>query len=236
LRRTESLCDPRKAVTVDMRLRTSLSADRLSELAARQVNQTFPDGRPVEASDLSGAASEALKRLEHCFCRIANKYFFDGKTAIFDHLHGDQYAIWLYMLANELHRQSGIADVCKKLFLLNKALHGCDVYYEIAMPSVFLLVHPLGTVLGRARYADFLLVYQRVGVGSNHDEYPTIGVHATLRPGSSVLGRSTIGDYCTIAAGSLLLDRDLKDHSIYIGDPRDHTVRSQVGPLPIWRI
>ena len=37
-----------------------------------------------------------------------------------------------------------------KLFLLNKALHGCDIYYEVALPSVFLLVHPLGTVLGRA--------------------------------------------------------------------------------------
>jgi len=141
----------------------------------------------------------------------------------------------LYLLGNELFRRGGPAPLCKKLFLLNKALHGCDIFYEVELPSVFLLVHPLGTVLGRGRYADHLLVYQRVGVGSNHDVYPTLGRHLTLRPGSAVLGRATVGDHCSIAAESLLLDRDLPDHSLYIGNPRDHLIRIQDAPQPIWR-
>jgi serine O-acetyltransferase len=145
-------------------------------------------------------------------------------------------AMWLYLLANELHKRGGPADVCKKLFLLNKALHGCDIYFEVELPSVFLLVHPLGTVLGRGEYSDFLVVYQRVGVGSNHDRYPVLGAHLTLRPGASVLGSATVGRYCTIAAESLLLDDELPDHSIYIGNPRDHTVRRQIGPQRIWRL
>lgn len=217
------------------RVRSSLSAARLAELAARQANAMFPDGDDVAADDLQAAVGGALERLEHCFVRVANKYFFDGSEAVFDHLHGDQYAMWLYLLANELHRQRGPAHACKKLFLLNKALHGCDIYYEVELPAVFLLVHPLGTVLGRGRYDDYLLVYQRCGVGSNRDVYPTLDRHVTLRPGSAVLGRSTVGDCSTIAAESLLLDRDLAAGSVYIGNPRDHTIRPQTAPLPIWR-
>ena len=220
---------------MSLHVRSSLSADALAGLAARQVNGLFPDGADVAAADVAEAAGGALARLEHCFTRIDNKYFFDGQQAVFDHLHGDQYAMWLYLLANELHQRGGPAAVCKKLFLLNKALHGCDLFYEVELPAIFLLVHPLGTVLGRGRYSDYLIAYQRVGIGSNRDVYPTLGRHVTLRPGSAVLGNATVGDNCSIAAESLLLDRDLTPNSVYIGNPRDHIVRPQPHVQPIWR-
>lgn len=216
------------------RVRSSLGASGLAALASRQVNAMFPDGEDVAPAMLQAAVESALPRLEHCFTRVNNKYFFDGEQAVFDHLHGDQYAMWLYLLANELFRMGGPAAVCKKLFLLNKALHACDIFYEVELPSVFLLVHPLGTVLGRARYADYLIVYQRVGVGSNHDIYPELGAHVTLRPGSSVLGRCKVGERCSVAAESLLLDRDLPDGSLYIGNPRSHSIRTQATIQPIW--
>ena len=80
-----------------------------------------------------------------------------------------------------------------------------------------------------------IMPWKRVGIGSNHDVYPTLGEHLTLRPGSSVLGTSRVGRHCSIAAESLLLDRDLPDHSLYIGNPRDHLIRTLQGPQPIWR-
>jgi len=215
---------------------SSLPTDALAALAARQLDSLFPDGQAVAPADLAVAVPGAMERLEHCFSHIGNKYFFNGRQAVFDHLHGDQYAMWLYLLANELHLRGGPASACKKLFLLNKALHGCDIFYEVTLPSVFLLVHPLGTVLGRGHYADFLIAYQRVGVGSNHDVYPTLGRHLTLHPGSAVLGRSTVGDHCSIAAESLLLDRDLPPNSVYIGNPRDHLIKQQMHSPCIWRI
>lgn len=213
----------------------SLSPDALALLAARQVNAMFPDGSDVAASDLTAAVFTALARLEHCFAQVENKYFFDGTQAVFDHLHGDQYAMWLYFLSNQLYRDNAPAAQCKKLFLLNKALHGCDVFYEVELPSIFLLVHPVGTVLGRGRYSDHLIAYQRVGIGSNHDIYPTLGSHLTLRPGSAVLGRCAVGDHCSIAAESLLLDRDLPAHSVYIGNPRDHVIRTHNTAQTLWR-
>ena len=217
------------------RVCSSLSADALAGLASRQANHLFPDGADVTPADLAPALAGAFARLEHCFTHIDNRYFFDGTQAVFDHLHGDQYAMWLYLLSNELFRRGGPPAVCKKLFLLNKALHGCDIFHEVELPSVFLLVHPLGTVLGRGRYRDFLIAYQRVGIGSNRDVYPTLGHYLTLRPGSAVLGKASVGDNCSIAAESLLLDRDLPANSVYIGNPRDHTIREQTRLQPIWR-
>lgn len=216
-------------------LSTSLDLAGLCRLAAHQVDNLFPDGQPVPADALLDSARRALQRLEHCFSQVNNRYFFDGTQAVFDHLHGDQYAMWLYFLSNQLYRDGAPAHWCKKLFLLNKSLHGCDIFHEVALPSVFLLVHPLGTVLGRAAYNDHLLVYQRCGVGSNRDIYPQLGRHLTLRPGSAVLGRCNVGDNVTIAAESLVLDRDIADNTTYIGNPRDMVTHARHGTENIWR-
>ncbi|WP_052134897.1 hypothetical protein [Sphingomonas sp. 37zxx] len=217
------------------RVRASLPPRQLAALAARQCDTLVPDGADVSTDILMAAVPRALERLEHCFQAIDNKYFFDGDGAVFSHLHGDQYCMWLYLLANELYRQGGPADVCAKLFALNKALHGCDIFYEVALPSIFLLVHPLGTVLGRGTYADHFVAYQRVGVGSNRDVYPTFGSHVTLRPGAAVLGRSHVGDRCQIATESLVLDRDVPTGSIYIGRPKAEVIHSNTGLYPLWR-
>jgi serine O-acetyltransferase len=216
-------------------VRASLPPAGLARLAAAQANAFFPDGAPLAAADLEPAVAGALARLEHCFAEVNNKYFFDGESAVFSHLHGDQYAMWLYLLANELYRGGGQAQACAKLFLLNKALHGCDIYYEVELPSIFLLVHPLGTVLGRGDYADYFVSYQRVGVGSNHDVYPRFGRHVTLRPGAAVLGDCTIGDNCQIATESLVLDRDLPPNTLYIGNPKQAALRPNPAPYPLWR-
>ena len=217
------------------KIRTSLPAEGLATLAARQCDNLVPDGNPVTPEALMAAVPQALKRLEHCFQAIDNKYFFDGESAVFSHLHGDQYCMWLYWLGNELFRQGGPVDICSKLFLLNKALHGCDIFYEVALPDIFLVVHPLGTVLGRGNYSDYLVAYQRVGVGSNRDVYPTFGRHVTLRPGAAVLGASTIGDMCQIAAEGLVIDRDLPGGSLYIGNPKAMTIKPNLKPYPLWR-
>ncbi len=218
-----------------MKVKASLNSQQLAELAAAQLNNYFPDGLQVSAGDLEAATTAALPRLEHCFAAVNNRYFFDGQSAVFDHLHGDQYAMWLYFLANSLHRTGGDARICAKLFLLNKALHGCDIYYEVTLPDIFLLVHPLGTVLGRGNYSDYFVAYQRCGVGSNHDIYPSFGKYVTLRPGAAVLGNSTIGENCQIASDALLIDRDLPDNSVYFGNPKNAFVKPQPDRYPLWR-
>lgn len=216
-------------------VRASLAPVALARYVAAQLSVHFPDEDVVTADDLMPVMPRALERLEHCFSAIDNKYFFDGTQAVFNHLHGDQYCIWLYFLSNELHRQGGGATTCSKLFLLNKALHGCDIFYEVDLPSIFLVVHPLGTVLGRGSYSDYFVAYQRCGVGSNHDIYPTFGKYVTLRPGAAVLGNCTIGDNCQIASQGLVLDRDVPANTLYIGNPKSAVTKPQIAHYPLWR-
>lgn len=218
-----------------MTVRHTLDRDQLAGLAARQCNNYLPDGEDVDVAVLQAAAVGAIKRLERCFSEINNRYFFDGDRPVFNHLHGDQYAMWLYLLGNQLYRDGGDPAVCSKLFLLNKALHACDIYYEVALPEVFLLVHPLGTVLGRGSYGEYFAVYQRCGIGSNHDIYPRLGARVTMRPGSAILGNCNIGDHVQIATESLVLDRDIPDWSVYIGNPKTAVVKPMTDDYPLWR-
>lgn len=90
-------------------------------------------------------------------------------------------------------------------------------------------------MLGRASCQDYLLVYQRVGIGSNHDIYPAAGPPSDAASRSSVLGQARVGDHCSVAAESLLLDRDLPDHSLYIGNPRDHIIHHRQLVQTIWK-
>ena len=148
-------------------LNLSLSPIRLVDYLVSQINSTFPDSNKLKVDHIMPSVSESLRRLEHSFSYVNNKYFFDGSCCNFNHLNGDQYAMWLYILSNELYKNNSPKDVCEKIFLLNKQLHACDIFYEVDLPSIFLLVHPMGTVLGRGNYSDFFVAYQRCGVGSN---------------------------------------------------------------------
>ena len=214
---------------------SSLSINQLAHLLVQQTDFAFPDGEPLQAEELLPSLSLALARLEHCFSAIDNNYFFDGKHVIFDHLHGDQYAAWLYFASNQLYRDGAPQTWSKKVFLLNKMMHGCDIFYQVELPSIFLLVHPVGTVLGRGLYQDYFMVYQRCGIGSNHDIYPSLGRNVTLRPGSSILGNCNIGDNVAIAADSLVLDSSVPSDSVYFGNPRVHWTRLKTSPESIWR-
>ena len=203
-------------------LKTSLNPSELASYTISQLNAFFPDGDIVTLDDILPVFNISLKRLEHCFSYVNNRYFFDGKSSFFNHLHGDQYSMWLYILSNELFLQDGNISTCNKLFLLNKHLHACDIFYEVNLPSIFLLVHPMGTVLGRGNYSDFFVAYQRCGIGSNHDIYPKLGSHVTMRPGSAILGNSEIGERCQIASEGLVIDFKLTSESTYFGNSSNH--------------
>lgn len=226
---------PRQFQQPNLRVSCSLSIKGLGEYLVRQLNFFFPDERPVTLDDILPVLPRALERLEHSFSEVNNKYFFDGNNVVFSHLHGDQYAVWLYFVSNELFSQNGDSNICSKIFMLNKALHGCDIFFEVALPSVFLLVHPLGSVMGRGDYNDYFVCYQSCGIGSNKEVYPKMGRHLTLRPGSSVLGNSVIGNMCQLGAGTLAIDVELKDGLTLLGRPGSYKFKENAAPYPLWR-
>lgn len=101
---------------------------------------------------------------------------------------------------------------------MNKALHGFEAFYEVKLPDIFTVVHPVGTVLGRGTYSDYFCVYQGCTVGANlAGEYPSFGRGVVLYGGSRVIGRSRIGSNCLIAAGTTIIDRDIPDGHVGFG-------------------
>jgi serine O-acetyltransferase len=217
-------------------IKKSLPDRALAAYVVKQLNQLFDDGRTISEDAIHAVLPEVMRRVEHCFSRIGIKYFFDGENVTFNHLNSDQYAMFLYLLGNIAYKTGAVDDLPSKAYLLNKALHGIDAFYEVDLPSIFLFAHPLATVLGRGKFSDYLLVYQSCNVGMNNMIYPELGEFVTLRPGASVLGKCRIGRNCTIAAGSLILDDNLADNLVYIGEPRNFTTRAATGVAPVWRI
>jgi len=198
-------------------MKMSLDPVALVAYVARQMSNVFPD-RDVSSDELLPYHGRALERLEHCFRHVRRKYFFDGTHACFDHLNTDQYAMYLYFLSNSIHRMGGDAALAAKVYALNKALHALDVYYQIELPEIFAFQHPVGTVLGRGRYANYLFVYQRCTVGANLSlEYPTLEEGVVLYGDTALIGKTLVKQNTWVSVGTKVLDQEVGGDSVLFG-------------------
>jgi len=132
----------------------------------------------------------------------------------FDPLHSSQYATFLYYLAHTLHRSGADRALCNKLFFLNKALNGIDLFYEIDLPSVFFIGHSVGIVLAKAQYGNHLVLYQNCTVGKNHGEAPVLGDGVVMYPHSAIIGRCQVGDGSVVAQGVSVVGRNTPGHCL----------------------
>ena len=112
-------------------MKTSISSIELTDYICRQINLFFPSGLKVKRNDLLTLTDSAISRLEFCFSRINMKYFNDGTQPIFNHLNGDQYSMFLYWMSFLANTDLERSEVASKIYLLNKALHGIDAFYEV---------------------------------------------------------------------------------------------------------
>lgn len=203
-------------------LHTSLPPDALAAYVGDQVAAFFPDGG-LDRGALATALEDALERIEHCFSHVHLKYYQDDAgRPTYDHLHTDQHAALLCLLAGVLFRSNADPRLAAKVYALNKTLHGLDVFYEVELPPVFYFQHPLGTVLGRARFGNYLAVYQGVTVGADLEgRYPTFGDGVVLFGGSRVIGQASLGDNTWVAPAAIVMDQVFPADSILFGGPVD---------------
>ena len=192
-------------------------SDQIS-YTAKQLDGLFPFQVGQTEVVLARCIDLVYDRLEYCFSRILNKYYKKDGEVYFSPLITDQYAVFLYFLARTVATEIQNREMADRVYALNKALHGIDVYYEVKLPDIFLLIHTVGTVLGRAQYSDYLVVYHGVTVGGNLElEYPVIGEGVGLFANCTVIGRSVIGSESMIAAGSLLINQRVPDRNVCFG-------------------
>lgn len=208
-----------------MTLTPSLNSSDLTDYVCHQLNAFFPDKAEVRASALAPYLERALGRLEFCLSRIEKKYYCQDSVTAFNHLNTDQYATFLYFLGNTIYREEGDPSFAEKAYCLNKSLHGLDLFYEVAMPDIFLLVHSVGTVIGRGTFQDYLCVYQGCTIGGNFSpEYPSFGRGVALFEKSSVFGNSRIGANTMISAGAKVIDGAVPENSLVFGASPDLNV------------
>lgn len=110
-----------------------------------------------------------------------------------------------------------------KIYYLNKILHSIDWYCGIELPKHFMVEHPLGSVLGRANYGDYLFIYQGVTIGANigsndyREIYPVLGEKVIFYSNAKVLGNAHIGNNVIFSANTCVIDEDIPCNSIVYG-------------------
>lgn len=205
-----------------MDFRPSLNAADLAKYVAAQMSAIAPG---VDASErLEVYAGEALTRIYDCFKNVNRKYFRDGNDVVFDHQNSDQWAMYLYLLSNTVHRAGGDTELATRLFLLNKALHSIDVFYSVSLPETFMFVHPLGTIIGNAKYGNYFAIYQNCTVGSTEQGYPTFSDGTILYARSMILGGCKVGADVVFAANSFVIDADVPANSTVVGQYPAHRI------------
>lgn len=213
-------------------MKLSLPYGEFRDYVLRQINALFPDGRPLRVRDMRRPLEQAVERTAYCFRHVKlPAYEQDGEPRL-NHLHSDQYAVFLWFLSNSVWREGGNPAAADKLFYANKALHGLSCMYDTALPDIFLLLHTTGTVLGKAAYSDFFVAAQNVTVGAQHGQYPAFGRNTALLPGASVIGGCMVGNNVSIGAGASVYCRDIPDRSIVYRDAGTGRLTIKPGSAP----
>ncbi|QDW23146.1 transferase [Flavobacterium sp. KBS0721] len=158
------------------------------------------------------------KRLEHCFINTSNKYYSKNNQAYFNPFHSGQWCIFLYFLSNSIFQKNNENRlVCDKVYYLNRMLNSCDLFYEVNLPDIFHLDHPLGSVIGRGTFGDNFLFTQGCTVGNNKGIFPTFGKNVKMLSNTKVLGNSKIGNNVIISANTYIKDTNIPDNCMVFG-------------------
>lgn len=203
-------------------MQTSLEPARLISYVAKQLQNFFPD---EQEHDLSPVIHRAMERLEHCFANVALPGYRKHGKVVFNHLHSDQNAVFLYFASNTAWRDMGDIKLASKLFYLNRTLNGIICMYDTELPSIFLLVHSVGITLGKASYSDYLVVHQNVTVGNDRGFRPRLDKHVVLCGGASIIGDCDISSAVSISANSTVLHTAIPAGHIVAGRSPDLIVK-----------
>ena len=202
----------------------TIPKDELGGAVFKQLQSFFPEPSETDKQLVNDILEVVLLKCENNFSRSDNKYFStvkDGKRIIrFDAFHSIQWMTFLYYLSHELYLKG--SKLCDQVYYLNKIMHSVDLFYAIELPSIWSAEHPLGTVMGRAKYSDGFFFYQGCTVGGTKDKegniyYPELEENVRMYANSSILGRCHIGKNVQIGAGALVKNQDVPENCTVFG-------------------
>ena len=202
--------------------------DSVEGLVTRQLTNLFGFDAESETEALQRGIEVALSRMEECVGECAHKYFVtESGDAKFDLLHSAQYMTFLYYVSHAVSVHDAGSPLAAKLYYLNKSLNACDLYHAIELPDIFFAEHPVGSVMGRAKYGNYFVFQQGCTIGGNKGCYPTLGEYVWMFANSTVIGNCRIGNNVFLAAGSFVKDTDIPDNTIVFGQSPNLTLKQK---------
>lgn len=200
----------------------TISESAFHRYVAELLTTSFPDGLTHE---VSAAVEHALDRTARCFSQVVLGGYRKNGAPFLNHLHADQMAVFLYFASNSAYEMLADVNLAAKFMLLNKARNGIVITYDTKLPECVLLIHTVGTVLGKATYGNRFVATQNVTVGTHRGNAPTFDQDVILYPGTFVAGHTRVGKGSKIAAGAVVLDTDIPPNSIITGSFPNLTLR-----------
>ena len=189
---------------------------------ARQLSNICPSDSPIEAdiAVMRAVASEVDARFEFLASRV--KVLVRTGTRA-DPWHVMKHPIYLYLLSRALF-ESGMEDdsrIKDRLYCLNKALHGCSLFYKVRLPKVFFLNYATQIVMGDCVYGENLVVYQGVTVGGYREKNPVLGNNIVLMPNCIISGSTILGNNVVVSAGVVVINRTVPDNTLVFGGGKE---------------
>lgn len=191
----------------------------------------------IEKSVITDYLDLALEKCESNFLASSNKYFKidmggHSEKVRFNPYHSVQYMIFLYYLSHEIYVNTQNSILCDKIYYLNKVMNSVDLFYAIELPQKFGAEHPLGSVMGRAKYGEGFFFYQGCTVGGTYGKngeiyYPVLGENVQMFANSSILGKCKVGDNVKIGAGTLIKNENIPSGSIVFGQSPQLIIKKQ---------
>lgn len=216
---------------------TDMDSFQENEMLAQLIEKQCGCYWPASAGDRDklnrDCVNQALARWKECFAHKPSpkrQPVFHGLPV--DYLHTVEWSVFLYYVSSESGR-SGDEQWASKVYFLNKIMCSVDWFYAIELPQHFWAEHPVGSVLGRAKYGDGLFVYQGTTVGgSSWDgeiKYPELGSGVVLCANATVLGNTVIGSNVIVAANSCLVNETIPGNCIVFGHSPNIVIKN-MGP------
>ncbi|EDP62297.1 Serine acetyltransferase [alpha proteobacterium BAL199] len=200
----------------------------LAEYISRQINNIIPDPDSVSKKSMAEVLIESRFDIEECFSHYSKLVIVDQKLD--NVLHTDRYAAILYMLSKNSNKIANNVKLATKLYCINKYLHSIDVHFTSELPRIFRLVHPVGTVIGRAKFSNYFTIYQGCTVGVVSERvFPVFHGPVTMYANTKVLGRSTVGSNVLISQGVTVIDTDIPDNVVVSGQYPNYTFKAMNG-------
>lgn len=191
--------------------------DKIFNLVNLQLNNFFGMDSD-EFNVLEKNFHKAIEKSIFCFSHTSNKYYSKDNKVFFSPFQSAQYSIFLYYLSFLINKNNNEAhNLADKVYYLNKALNGVDLFYEVELPNIFMTDHPVGSVIGRGIFNDYFSFSHGCTVGNNKGIYPSFGSHVTLYKGATIIGNCKIGSNVIISANTYIKDTDIPSNVIVFG-------------------